>query len=110
MHHVAVPLDEHQVLHANAAELADAPDIVAAQVDQHDVLGDLLLVGAQIGLHRAVFHLIRAARPRPGDGPILHRPPMHAHQQLRRGADDVRCRLGFDCLAASSMPNRRKYM
>ena len=96
VHDVAVALDEHQVLHANAAELADAADVVAAEIDEHDVLGDLFLVGAEIGFDGAVFDLVGAARARSGDGAVLDRAAVDADEQLRRGADDVRCRLGFD--------------
>ena len=109
MHHVAVPLHEHQVLHPHRAELAHPPHIVAPKIDQHDVLGDLFLIRAQIGFHRAVLHFIRTARPRPGDRPVLDVPPMHAHQQLRRRPDNVRARSASSS-AASSSPNRRKYI
>jgi hypothetical protein len=53
------------------------------------MLGDLLLVGAQAGLQRAVLHLVGGARTVPGDGPVLHRAPMHPHQQLRRRANNM---------------------
>ena len=84
MHHVAVTLDEHQVLHADGAELADATDVVAAEIDEHDVLGDLFLVGAQIGFHRAVFCLICAARACSGDRSVLDRSAVDADEQFGR--------------------------
>src|SRR5262249_61127623 len=36
VHHVAVSLDDHEVAHLHAAEIADAPDIVAREVHEHD--------------------------------------------------------------------------
>src|SRR5580704_3523101 len=90
MHHVAVALDEHQVLHLYRAELADAADIVTAEIDQHDVFGHLFGVGAEIGLDSAVLNLISTPWAGSGDWPVLDGTPMYAHQQLWRGADDVR--------------------
>ncbi len=109
MHHVAVPLDEHQVLHLHRAELAHAADIVAAEIDQHDVLGDLFLIRAQIGLDGAVLRphprCVAASRR----SAVLHRPPMHSHQQLRRRPHNMR-HTSASSPAASSSPNRRKYI
>jgi len=84
VHHVRVALDEHQAVDLDAAELAHAAHIVAAEVDQHHVLGALLLV---------VHHLIGRAPGLPSlwlraDGfrrwAVLHLALVHAHQQLRR--------------------------
>jgi len=53
----------------HAAGLRDAPDVVAPQIDQHDVLGALLGVGQQLVGKRRVFGWCRAAPPRAGDRP-----------------------------------------
>ena len=50
MHHVRVALDEHQPLHLHRAVLADAAQIVAAQVHEHDVFGALLRIGQKFAL------------------------------------------------------------
>ena len=55
VHDVAVTLDDHQVLHLHAAEIADAPDVVARQVHEHDVLGAFLRVGEQFLFQRGVL-------------------------------------------------------
>jgi hypothetical protein len=89
VHDVGVALDEHQVLHLDAAELADAADVVAAEVDQHDVFGDFLLVGAEVGFEGAVFGLVGGARAGAGDGAVLDGAAVDADQELGRGADDV---------------------
>ena len=52
----------------------DAADVVAAEVDQHDVLGALLRVGQQLLRQRAVLLRRRAARARAGDRPRHHAP------------------------------------
>ena len=52
MHDVAVGLDLHQLVDRHAAVLADAAEVVAAEVDEHHVLGALLLVGQQLGAIR----------------------------------------------------------
>ena len=49
VHDVAVALDHHHVGDLDRAELGDAADVVAAQVDEHDVLGPFLGVGQQFG-------------------------------------------------------------
>ena len=41
--------------------VADAAQVVAAQVDQHDVLGALLLVGAQVVDEAPVLGVVGAA-------------------------------------------------
>ena len=81
---MAVTLDEHQVLDANATELAYATNVVAAEIDEHDVLGDLLLVGAKIGFHGAVLCLICAARSRSSDWSVLDRSAVDADEQFGR--------------------------
>ena len=55
VHHVAEPLDGEALGDAHAAELGDAADVVAAEVEQHQVLGALLRVGEQLGLERCVL-------------------------------------------------------
>ena len=42
MHHVAVALDRHQLVDLLGPKGDDPADVVAGQVDQHDVLGQLL--------------------------------------------------------------------
>ena len=74
MHDVAVALDDHQVFHLHGAEIAHPADVIARQVDQHDVLGPFLGVGQQFGFVRLVLFGCLAAGPRSGDGPDLNVP------------------------------------
>jgi hypothetical protein len=88
MHHMRVALDHHQLRHMHRAVLADAPQVVASQIDQHDMLGAFLLIGEQLLCQSLVFLLAVAARARAryraGDGFA----PLHRHQHLRRCPDE----------------------
>ena len=53
VHDVRVGLDGHERVDLDRAVLADAAEVVAAEVDEHHVLGALLLVGEQVGGDRA---------------------------------------------------------
>ena len=89
VHEVRVALDVGQSIDAHGARLGDATDVVATEVDEHDVLGDLLLVVQQFVFEFQVLGLVHAARPRAGDRPVAHQPVVHAHQHLGRRADDL---------------------
>ena len=62
MHHLAVALDEELVGDFDGADLGDAADIVAAEIEQHQMLGAFLGVGEQLLLERLVLVRRRAAR------------------------------------------------
>ena len=68
--HVRVTLDRHQLVHFDRARHADAAEIVALQVDQHDVLGAFLGMADQFAHARRVV-VAGEARPRAGDRPRL---------------------------------------
>ena len=53
----------------HGAELDDAAHVVAGQVDQHDVLGDLLRVLDELGRHAPVLLVGATAAARAGDRP-----------------------------------------
>ena len=67
MHHVAVAFDGEQVADPDAAELRDAADVVAGEIDEHDVLGPFLRIGEQFVGQSLVFLGRRAARPGAGE-------------------------------------------
>ncbi len=90
MHDVGVTLDEHEPVHLDRAELADAAHVVAAQIDQHHVLGALLFVVDHLIGECLVFILGCAARAGSGDGPVLDLALMDAHQQLWRRAGQLK--------------------
>ena len=85
MHDVGVTLDDHLLREPDGTCLGNATDIVAAQIDQHQVLCDLLLVAQEICLER--FILIGGAAALTGacngsDGDLA---ALKADQNLRRG-------------------------
>ena len=43
-----IGFDREQLVHRDAAEFGDAADVVAQQIDDHQVLGALLVAGAQV--------------------------------------------------------------
>ena len=55
MHHLAVALDEELVGDFDGADFRDAADIVAAEIEQHQMLGALFGIGQQFGFQRLVF-------------------------------------------------------
>ena len=90
MDHVRVGLDGHERLDLDGAVLAHAAEVVAAEVDEHHVLGALLLVGQQLGGDRACP---RRRRRRAGgcrrSGASRRARPETVTQRLGRGADDL---------------------
>ena len=71
------------------AVLADAAEVVAAEVDEHHVLGALLLVGEQLVGDPLVLLERRAARARAGDRARRDVAAGDGEQRLGRGADDL---------------------
>ncbi len=86
VHHVAVTLNEHELIDLHAAKFAHASDVVAAEIDKHYVLGAFFFVLKHFFCEREVLRLGGSAAARAGDGPVLHFAFVHAHQQLGRGA------------------------
>ena len=82
VHHVGVALHIHQVFHFDRAVLADAAEIVAAEIDQHDVLGSFLFVVAHLLFQALVFGLVASARMGAGDGAVFQLASGDAHQHL----------------------------
>ena len=89
VHDVAVALDEEAVGHLDRADLGDAADVVAAEVEQHQMLGALLRIGEQFGGERLILGRRLAARPRAGDRADAHLAVAHADQDFRARDDDL---------------------
>ena len=87
VHDVAVVLDDQLLGDAHGADLGDAADVVAAEVQQHQVLGQLLRVGQQVRGEARVLVARGAARPRAGERPDRHRAVLQPDQDLRARAD-----------------------
>ena len=87
VHHVAVALERHQLVDLLGAEPHDPTDVVARQVDEHDVLGDLLGVLAQLAGQAAVVLVGATPPPRARDRPGDHLAVEQLHHRLGRRAD-----------------------
>ena len=55
VHDVREPLERHELRHPHRAELADAANVVAPEIDEHDVLGAFLLVALEFLGEAQVF-------------------------------------------------------
>ena len=83
VHDVRVALERHVLRHAHRAVFADAPEVVASEIDEHDVLGAFLLVALQLFGQPQILFVVRAARPRAGNRVRLHAPSLDTHEHLR---------------------------
>ena len=88
VHDVAVPLDRELLGDLDGAELGDPAHIVAAEIEQHQVLGPLLRIGQQLPLQRLVLLGRRAPAAGAGERADGHHAVAQTHQDLRAGADD----------------------
>lgn len=84
---MAVTLDRHEVLDLHAARQRDPAEVVAAEIDQHQVFGAFLLVAEQFVGQFAVQRGSRAAFAGSGDRAHHSRAVLQFHQRLRRGTD-----------------------
>ena len=89
VHDVGVALYLHELRNLDGAGLADTTDVVTPKVDQHDVLGPLLLIAQQFLRQGVVLLLGLATRTRARDGMRRRCAVLYAHQQLRRRTDDM---------------------
>ena len=85
---MAVALECHQLVDLHGAELGDAADVVAGEVDEHDVLGDLLRIFAQLGRHAPVVLFGLAPPAGAGDRARHHGRAVHPHHRFGRRAGD----------------------
>ena len=86
---VAVALDLHVLGHAYRAGPADPTEVVAAEVDQHHVLGLLLRVPLELLGQDLVLGRGCAARPCPGDRVGRQTVALGLEQELGTRADDL---------------------
>ncbi|MNC85698.1 hypothetical protein D3C83_13090 [compost metagenome] len=82
VHHVRIAFDHHLLGHVHGAGLRHAPDIVAPEIDQHDVLGAFLRVGQQLIGEGGVFRRRCAAPPGAGDGAHRDGVAFETHQDF----------------------------
>ena len=84
-----IAFNHHFIAYLHAAGLADAPHVVAAQVDEHNVFGDFFGIGQQaLGLGGIFFRRF-AAQASAGDGAHGDLVALAPHKDFGRRADDV---------------------
>mmetsp|Transcript_33965 Transcript_33965/g.61306 ORF Transcript_33965/g.61306 Transcript_33965/m.61306 type:complete len:260 (-) Transcript_33965:805-1584(-) len=90
VHDMGVPFDLHELLHNDTPGFRHLPDIVAAEIHQHHVLGALLLVGQELGFQGAVGGGVYAAGAGAGQRSVSHATVgIDTAQNLGAAADDV---------------------
>ena len=113
-----VALRGHQGRHGHRTHVAHPPEVVAEQVDDHQVLGAGLGVGGERHPQPGVLGRVRAARRRALDRLGLHHAvPGDLQEALRAGAGDrelaevqergVRCRVESRAARGSTRTDRR---
>ena len=89
MEDVAVALDLHVLADGHGPRPRDPAEVVAAEVDEHHVLGSLLGVALELLGEQGVLAIVRAARTGPGDRVGGELVALDLEQQLRRCADHL---------------------
>ena len=69
MHHMGVVLDSKLLCNLNGSDFRDAADIIATQIEQHQMLRAFLRIGEKVLGQSLVFCSILAPRPSAGDRP-----------------------------------------
>ena len=88
VHDVRVALDDHQITDAHGAVVGHTADIIACEIDEHDVLGAFLGVIQQFLSQRIVFSGGFAPPASAGDGADVDAAVHALHMNLRRTADE----------------------
>src|SRR5690606_7984098 len=89
MHHVRVTLHHHLVGERDRTGFGNTANIVASQVDQHQVLGDFLRVSQQLFLKSLVFLGRMATATGAGNRAYRHRTLLDASEDFRRRTGDM---------------------
>ncbi len=90
MHDMAVALDHHLLGDADRADLGDAADVVAAEVEQHQMLGLLLGVGQQLLGQPRVLGRVAPRGACAGDRPDGDLAVAQPHQDLGARPDHAK--------------------
>ena len=89
VHHVRVAFDDGVGRDRYGARDADTAEVVAGEVDQHQVLSPFLRVGQEVGFQLAVSGFVDPAWASASDGPDLAAASREAHVDFRRRTHDV---------------------
>ena len=86
VHHVAIALDGHEVGDLHATVFGDATDIVAGEINEHEVLGALLGIGHEVVGIRIIFLRSGSTATCAGDRTDLNKVAGEADVDFRRTA------------------------
>ena len=89
MHDLGIPVDHHVIGDFDRADLGNSTEVIAAEIDQHVMLGKLLLIGKQLVLERLILLRRFAARTGAGHRESRQTAILQAHERFRRGAHDL---------------------
>jgi len=89
VHDVGVALDGHELGDADGAGGGDAPDVVAQEVDEHEVLGAFLGVARELAGEGEVGGLVADAGAGSGDGAGGEAATDELDEELGRAADEL---------------------
>ena len=89
VHDMGIALDRHQLRGVHGAIFADAAQVIARQIDQHDVLGAFLRIGEELAFKHQIGGRVKAARPCAGDRAEQRLPPLQADVHLGRRANQA---------------------
>ncbi len=88
--HGGVGFHLHHLWDVNAARAANAGEIIAREVDNHEIFGAVLFARSQRGAESGVFLWIAVSPACSLDGPRFHvTRAVDAQESLGRGAGDV---------------------
>lgn len=88
VHHVAVALDDHYIGDFDAAKAGDAADVVASEIDQHDVLRTFFGIGQKLFSEGTIFGFGGSAWTSSGEGSHGHFAIDDTAHDLGRTADE----------------------
>src|SRR5580658_5777449 len=83
------PLDVRESFYAYRAGSGHPSNIVATQIDQHDVFGDLFFVDENLGFECSILLVVVTAWSGASDRPRAHDALVYSHQHLGRSAHDL---------------------
>ena len=86
MHDVRVALHGEQLFGLHRAVIADTAQIVAPEIDEHDVLGALFFTGKHFLFQALVLGFVLAAPTRAGDGAVRDISSLNFDEHFRRAA------------------------
>ena len=89
MHDLGIAVDHHVIGDFDRADLGNSTEVIAAQIDQHVMLGKLLLIGKQLVLERLILLRRFAARTRARNREGGQAAVIQSDERFRRGTHDL---------------------